>query len=43
VRAARRLGLLGLDLVPGPKEVLARQAMGLRGRLPRLARGIPLS
>jgi 2-octaprenyl-6-methoxyphenol hydroxylase len=43
VGAARRLGLLGLDLVPAPKKVLARQAMGIRGRLPRLARGIPLS
>jgi 2-octaprenyl-6-methoxyphenol hydroxylase len=43
VGAARRLGLLGLDLVPAPKKALARQAMGIRGRLPRLARGIPLS
>lgn len=43
VKALRRLGLLGLDLAPGPKSLLARQAMGLRGRLPRLARGIPLS
>jgi 2-octaprenyl-6-methoxyphenol hydroxylase len=43
VRAARGLGLLGLDLVPGPKQAFARQAMGIRGRLPRLARGIPLS
>ena len=43
VGAARRLGLLGLDLVPAPKKALARQAMGIRGRLPRLAGGIPLS
>lgn len=43
VRTARGLGLLGLDLAPGPKEAFARQTMGLSGRLPRLARGIPLS
>lgn len=43
VKALRRLGLIGLDLAPGPKAMFARQAMGLGGRLPRLARGIPLS
>jgi len=43
VRAARRLGLLGLDLAPRAKEAVVQQGMGLRGRLPRLARGIPLS
>lgn len=43
VRTARGLGLLGLDLAAGPKEVFARQTMGLNGRLPRLARGIPLT
>lgn len=43
VRALRRLGLVGLDLAPGPKASFARHAMGLGGRLPRLARGIPLS
>lgn len=43
VRAARQIGLLGLDLAPAPKELLVRQAMGISGRLPRLARGIPLS
>ena len=43
VKAARRLGLLGLDLTPRAKEAVVHQGMGLRGRLPRLARGIPLS
>jgi 2-octaprenyl-6-methoxyphenol hydroxylase len=43
VKAARGLGLLGLDLLPGAKMRFARQSMGLSGRLPRLARGIALT
>lgn len=43
VKAARGLGLLGLDLLPGAKTRFARQSMGLAGRLPRLARGIALT
>lgn len=39
---ARNLGLLAFDLFPPAKHALARQAMGLEGRLPRLARGLPL-
>jgi len=39
---ARNAGLLALDLVPPLKRHLTRQAMGLAGRLPRLARGLPL-
>ncbi len=42
LRFARNLGLLGLDALPGLKHLVARQFMGLTGRLPRLARGIPL-
>lgn len=42
VRTARNLGLLGLDLWPGAKTLFARQAMGLNGKLPRLARGLAL-
>lgn len=42
VRLGRALGLLALDLTPPAKYLLGRQFMGLRGRLPRLARGIPL-
>ncbi|KPK36932.1 MAG: hypothetical protein AMJ69_12810 [Gammaproteobacteria bacterium SG8_47] len=39
---ARNAGLLALDLVPPLKRAFARQAMGVMGRLPRLARGLPL-
>jgi 2-octaprenyl-6-methoxyphenol hydroxylase len=42
VKAARGAGLLLLDLVPYARDALARQSMGLAGRLPRLARGLPL-
>jgi len=42
VRVLRDLGMLGVDLIPGARHLLARQAMGLRGRLPRLARGLGL-
>lgn len=39
---ARNLGLLGLDALPSLKHLVAKQFMGLNGRLPRLARGISL-
>lgn len=39
---ARNLGLLALDFLPPLKHTLARHAMGLAGKLPRLARGLPL-
>ena len=39
---ARNLGLLLLDLMPPAKRSLMRRTMGLAGRLPRLARGLPL-
>jgi 2-octaprenyl-6-methoxyphenol hydroxylase len=42
VKAARGAGLVALDLLPFAKEALARRSMGLAGRLPRLARGLPL-
>lgn len=38
----RNLGLMTFDLLPAAKHLLARQTMGLAGRLPRLARGLPL-
>jgi 2-octaprenyl-6-methoxyphenol hydroxylase len=38
----RGLGLMAFDLLPGAKALLARQTMGKAGRLPRLARGLPL-
>ena len=38
----RNFGLLALDLVPALKNALVQRAMGLAGRQPRLARGVPL-
>jgi 2-octaprenyl-6-methoxyphenol hydroxylase len=38
----RGLCLIAFDLIPGAKGKLARQTMGLTGRLSRLARGLPL-
>lgn len=43
VRAARNLGLLAFDVLPPLKHWFARQSMGLDGRLPKLARGLPLT
>ncbi len=40
---SRGLGLMAFDLVPGAKRWLARQAMGLGGRVSRLARGLRLT
>ena len=42
VRAGRNLGLTALELLPGLKRPLARAAMGMAGRQPRLARGVRL-
>ncbi len=42
LRALRNAGMLAFDVVPGVRRVFAEHTMGLRGRLPRLARGIPL-
>lgn len=39
---ARGLGLMAFDVTPGAKALLARQTMGLGGRMTRLARGLPL-
>jgi len=43
VRLGRNLGMLGLDLLPPARHLLAQRFMGTGGRLPRLARGIGLS
>jgi len=40
--AARNVGLVAVDLFPPAKRALLRLSMGLAGRLPRLARGLPL-
>lgn len=42
LRFGRNLGLLAMELVPAARHPLARAAMGLFGRQPRLARGVPL-
>jgi len=42
LRVGRDLGLLGLDLLPGPRHRLVRRFMGVSGTMPRLARGLPL-
>lgn len=39
---ARSLGLVLTDLVPPLKRMLIRRTSGVAGRLPRLARGLPL-
>ncbi len=43
VRAARAASLLLFDLATPAKQAFARVTMGLAGRLPRLARGVPLA
>lgn len=42
VRLVRGAGLIGLDLVGPARRALARRLMGVGGRMPRLARGLPL-
>jgi 2-octaprenyl-6-methoxyphenol hydroxylase len=39
---ARGLSLAAFDVLPGAKKELARQTMGLAGKMSRLARGLPL-
>jgi len=41
--AARGLGLLAIELVPGARGLFARQFMGFTGKQPRLARGLRLT
>ena len=42
VRTGRNLGMLALDLIPGARHRMAQRFMGIGGRLPRLARGLPV-
>jgi 2-octaprenyl-6-methoxyphenol hydroxylase len=42
LRLARDAGLVGLDLTGPARRALARRLMGVGGRMPRLARGLPL-
>ena len=39
---ARNVGLLATDILPPVKHALAKRTMGIAGKLPRLARGLPL-
>jgi len=43
VRALRNMGLLAFDLLPPAKAALSRLSSGARGRVPKLARGVPLT
>lgn len=42
LRLGRNLGLLAMQFLPGARHPLARAAMGMMGRQPRLSRGVPL-
>ena len=42
ITIARNAGLIASDLMPPVNRLLSRQAMGLSGKLPRLARGLEL-
>jgi 2-octaprenyl-6-methoxyphenol hydroxylase len=42
VRRLRNLGLLAFDLLPPAKSALSRLSTGASGRVPKLARGVPL-
>lgn len=39
LRLGRNLGLLAMEFLPGAKRALARAAMGMAGRQPRMSRG----
>lgn len=42
VAAVRNAGLIALDVLPPLKRILTRQTLGMAGKLPRLAMGLPL-
>ena len=42
VRGLRSLGLLAFDALPPAKDALSRLSVGAAGRVPKLARGVPL-
>lgn len=42
VQRLRNLGLLAFDLLPVAKAALSRLSTGANGRVPKLARGVPL-
>jgi len=40
---ARNIGMLAMDIIPPARRLFTRQAMGVNGRQPRLALGLPLA
>jgi 2-octaprenyl-6-methoxyphenol hydroxylase len=42
MRGLRSLGLLAFDTLPPAKAAMSRLSVGAAGRVPRLARGVPL-
>ena len=42
VQIARNVGLVLFDLSPSAKSAMSKLSLGFAGRLPRLARGLPL-
>ena len=42
-RGLRSVGLLAFDAFPPAKAAMARLSIGAAGRVPRLARGVPLA
>jgi 2-octaprenyl-6-methoxyphenol hydroxylase len=43
LRGLRSVGLLAFDVLPPAKAAMARLSVGAAGRVPRLARGVPLT
>ena len=43
VRGLRSVGLLAFDSFPPAKAAMSRLSVGAAGRVPRLARGVPLT
>jgi len=43
LRGLRSVGLLAFDALPPAKAAMARLSVGAAGRIPRLARGVPLA
>lgn len=43
LRGMRSIGLLAFDSLPAAKGAMARLSVGAAGRIPRLARGVPLA
>jgi 2-octaprenyl-6-methoxyphenol hydroxylase len=43
LRVLRTVGLLAFDALPPARSALARLSVGASGRIPKLARGVPLT